>query len=132
MSFKPNAKKFEEVAEDQTAGLTLFDQPRYLDLPAWLWDGSAVKAEAYNKLKEHFNTRCCEYLIAIIRIGGEATDNEIKELLDWPASSVSARRNELKELGIIVSFGKTKPGPYKCSNTVWSINFNQLNKINFM
>ncbi|MGK9477889.1 hypothetical protein [Melioribacter sp. OK-6-Me] len=130
MSFKQNMRKLERIQRfGVTVDLPLFNQkdvPEKKKLPAWIWDGKGISRRAYDAFKSQFAQKEIEYLRAVLELGGEATDNEIVEILGWPPGYVSARRNALKELGVIVSYGKTKLGPSGVRNTVWSINFQKL------
>jgi len=114
-----------------TVDLPLFNQhdevqAKYKTLPSWIWDGKEISRQALDIFREQFAQKEIEYLNAVLKLGGEATDNEIVEMLGWPPGYVSARRNALKHLGIIVSYGKTKTGPSGVRNIVWSINFKKL------
>lgn len=133
MSFRTNLHKQEWIERvGVTAGLPLFEQkiePSY-KLPDWIWDGSDIKNEIYRSLKEKFAEDAVEYLRGIIFLGGSATDHEVKDILNWPLHIVSARRNDLKKLGLIVSYpDKNKVGPAGVLNTIWFVNFQNLRNI---
>lgn len=142
MSWQPNKYKQNALADDQTAGLPLFDpaatsplipllrKEREIVLPNWIWDGSGIKAEVYKRCKDNFAEDALEYLSALIKLGGSATDHEVKNYLKWDLHIVSARRNDLKKFGVIESYdGKKKPGPFGVPNTIWFVNFRNLRLI---
>lgn len=153
MPFRPNIAKEEMIQRlGITAGLPLFNQepdnksslpPACRQarlgkglrdgLPNWLWSGSGIKAEIYNKLKDKFAEDSLEYLNALINLGGRATDHEVKEYFNdndkWPLHIVSARRNYFTKAPfyIITSFpGQEKQGPKGRPNTIWFINYKNL------
>jgi hypothetical protein len=119
-----------------TADLPLWNQeveiPK-IQHPDWLWSGNDIKAEVYNKMKSKFADDSLAYLKALIILGGQATDHEIKSYFNdeenWPLSIVSARRNYFKDAPfyIVSSYpGKKKMGPKGSPNTIWFINYKNL------
>lgn len=130
MGFDKNLFKEEFIRNNgATAGLPLFDSAPTVYLPDWIWSGNGIKGEIYAKMALKFSDNCREYLKGILLLGGQATDHEVKDLLKWDLHIVSARRNDLKKLGVICSYpGKRKMGPYGVPNTIWNVNLNQLFK----
>ena len=128
MGFKPNELKKEYVEKkSQSGGLPLFDDAPEAFLPDWVWNGREIQTEVRELLKKRFNHDSLVYLDAIIALGGQATDHEVKDYLRWDLHIVSARRNDLKRTGVIESFPeKRKPGPYGQANTIWFVNFKIL------
>ena len=137
MSYKRNIVKEERINRyGQTVDLPLFNQEREvpkIQYPNWIWDGTSVKAEVYNKMKEKFAEDSLEYLNAVISLGGQATDHEVKEFFGdddkWPLHIVSARRNYFlyEPFYIITSYPKQdKIGPKGKSNTIWFVNYKNL------
>ncbi len=130
MTYKPNpliVRRVEKFGE--TVDLPLFDgiDARFQNIPKWIWDGSRIKAEAYNQMKEKLSESILKVLIAFINQGGKASDNDICKATNIPVHIVSARRNDLQEIGLIYSHGeKKKLGPYSKPNTLWSVNFKSL------
>lgn len=146
--------KFNPLLEEQimrrgvTVGLPLFEQPKDTadqdtrHLPHWVWDGSGIKAEIYNKLKHcrKWKQNQLEVMQAMITLGGSATDNELKEVTELEINIVTARRNDLVQLGLVTSFPdnakpkksngepqvKKKLGPHGVANTLWFVNFKNL------
>ena len=132
MSYQENSYKREFIERNgQTAGLPLFDNASVY-LPDWIWSGTGLKAEVYARMHLKFSDDAREYLRALILLGGRGTDHEVKDELGWALHIVSARRNDLKKLGIVQSYeGNKKPGPYGQPNTIWYVNFKNLyTKIN--
>ena len=137
---------FDQIGE-QTAVFKSSGEKQNKTLPAtkmpdWIWTGKSVKAEVYNKMKDKFAEDSLVYLNAIIKLGGKATDHEIKNFFDdadkWPLHIVSARRNYfmnkdfLQRYGnpIIKSYpGYKKPGPKGSPNIIWCVDFTQLYSI---
>lgn len=130
MGFEENLFKKEFIEKNGiTAGLPLFDSAPAVYLPDWLWNGKEIKGEIYTRMALKFAADVKEYLRGILLLGGQATDHEVKNLLGWDLHIVSARRNDLKKLGIICSYpGRSKMGPYGQPNTIWNVNLNQLYK----
>lgn len=120
-------------------GLPLFEQTVYSKThPMWLFNGNAIKAEVYNKMKTKFAEDSFLYLGAVLSLGGSATDHEVKEYFNdidkWPLHIVSARRNYLvgNPYYVIESFpGETKTGPKGKPNTIWFVNYSNLYKTLF-
>lgn len=116
----------------QTAGTPLFDSilPTS-NLPDWIWDGTEVKAEAYNSLsKKYTDLNKVKYITTSIKLGGAATDNEIKDNSDLPINIITARRKDLIKEGVVSGFkDKKKPGPSGKLNTIWYLNFKALHQI---
>jgi len=133
MPYSPNIKKEEFVKKyGQTAGLPLFDQirSRIGHWPDWLWDGSEVKSEAYEIMKAKFNVGKVIYLQTSIKLGGKATDNEIKANSVLEINIITARRKNLQHEGVVSSFdGAKKNGPFGISNTIWFLNYKALQEI---
>jgi len=131
MTWQKNIHKQEMIERfGQTAGLPLFDSRPTTSLPDWIWNGNGISAEVYRKMELKFSDDAKEYLRALLLLGGQATDHEVKDAIRWDLHIVSARRNDLKKLGVVVSYpGKKKPGPYGMANTIWFVNYNQLYKI---
>jgi len=146
MSWKANASKIDRINRfGQTVDLPLFNKEtspptpllskeREIRMPDWIWDGSSVKAEVYNELKEKFAEDSVIYLKKLIEVGGRATDNEIMNVFNnkdkWPLAIVSARRNYWKKIGIIQGFqDKWKLGPHGRKNTIWYVNLKKLKEV---
>jgi hypothetical protein len=137
MPYKQNILKQERIDRyGVTVDLPLFNQEKsipvkYQNLPDWVFDGSDFSKEAYNKFEKHFSDQQIDYLNAVLRLGGKATDNDVRELFNdpvaWPSSKVSARRNALIKLGIIYSDPTAHiDGPFGVPNAVWSVNFKKI------
>lgn len=124
--------------------LPLFDEPRANNqtgtrnkkIPDWIWSGNGIKAEVYHKMKDKFAEDSLDYLEAVIQLGGNATDHEVKAFFNnenkWPLHIVSARRNYFKNkpFYIITSYpGKVIIGPKGKQNTIWFIDFSKLKMI---
>ncbi len=115
-------------------GTPLFNQQneapvKHENLPSWVWNGKEVSQEALRKFEKHLQEKEVEYLNAVLNLGGEATDNDVYEFKDkkWQNGFISARRNSLMKVGIIVSYGKKKMGPTgRVPNIIWSVNFKKL------
>jgi len=104
--------------------------------PDWLWNGEGIKAEVLEKMKNKFSEDKFIYLNALIAIGGRGTDHEVKEYLDdidrWPLHIVSARRNDLMKspFFLVTSYPDAKKrGPKGMPNTVWFINYKNLQSL---
>lgn len=114
----------------QTTDLPLFalENKSVKNIPAWIWDGSGIKAEVYERIKNSrkTNTDALKVLSEIIKKGGKATDHEVKKATGLDLHIVSARRNDLKKLGWVTSYGKKKMGPHGSPNTVWEVNYTKL------
>lgn len=102
-------------------------------MPDWIWTGSEIKASVYQSMKEQFAEDSFEYLKAIIKLGGSATDHDVKEFFNdvekWPLHIVAARRNYFtgSPYYLIESFpGRNKIGPKGKPNTIWYVNFKNL------
>lgn len=139
MPFEKNASKVDRINRfGITVDLPLFNQPKEerKDLPGWIWSGTAMKADIYKSLKEKFNDDCMHYLEAIITLGGKATDHDVREYFGepdkWTLAIISARRNDLKKIGVIACYGKKKTGPRGMPNYIWEVDFKQLYKILFI
>lgn len=146
MSWKRNIAKEEYLERcGITAGLPLFESikeskspylregAKGMGLPDWIWTGSDIKAEIYNKMHNKFAQDSLLYLHAIIRLGGKATDHEVKEYFNdadkWPLHIVSARRNYFTgdPFYIIKSYpGLKKMGPKGSPNIIWCVDFAKL------
>lgn len=142
--YKPNSIKEELINEFGAGyGTPLFSQQKdvpvpHKHLPDWICDASGIKAEIYNKLKDKFADDSLHYLNAIINLGGNATDHEVKSFFSdetkWPLAIVSARRNYFKNgpFYIITTYpdksGKpiSRVGPMNKPNTVWFVDFKKL------
>ena len=48
-----------------------------------------------------------------------ATDHEAAQYLNHPLSSINARRNELRQLGLVRGSGRRRMSPYGMMATVW-------------
>jgi hypothetical protein len=152
MSWKANADKIDRINRfGQTVDLPLFENPpaplespeppllkgdNSARMPDWIWDGSSVKAEVYDELKEKFAEDSVIYLKKLIEVGGRASDNEIMNAFNnkdkWPLAIVSARRNYWKKIGIIQGFrDKWKLGPHGRKNTIWYVNFKKIKEVNY-
>lgn len=134
MSFEENISKKKLIAQfGQAAGTPLFDSAGSWWLPDWIWNGNDVKAEIFYKMQEKFAADALTYLQALIKIGGSATDHEMKDHFNdvekWPLHIVSARRNYFKKSGIVECYGKTKMGPKGKPNFIWHVNFRNLYKL---
>jgi len=96
-------------------------------LPSWIWNGHEVSQEALLKFENHLAAKEIDYLNAVLNLGGNATDNEVAEYKNWESGFVSARRNALMKVGIIVSYpDKFKIGPSGIKNTLWFVEFKKL------
>lgn len=137
LSYKHNILKQELIERNGiTYGLPLFSQEKsvpvkHQNLPDWIFDGKEFSQTAYNRFEKHFNDQQIKYLNAILQLGGKATDNEVREFFNdpiaWPNGKVSARRNALKDLGIVNSNPDAHvKGPFGSPNAVWSVNFKKL------
>ncbi len=146
MPYKQNILKQERIDRyGVTVDLPLFNQEKtipvqYQNLPDWIWNGNSIKAEIYNKMKEKFAQDSLEYLNAVIALGGNTTDHEVREYFNdeskWTAAIISARRNYFLNgpFYIITSFPDPKnpdkpisrPGPKGKPNTVWYIDYKKL------
>lgn len=126
-----------------TDGLPLFEQNKTPTnkIPHWIWDGSRIKAEVYDKLKnsdkwvkDQLQVLCC-----MIELGGSATDNEIKEASGLEINIVTGRRNDLVKMGYVTSYPdhskkdkdgkpgvKKKLGPKGVANTLWFVDFKKI------
>ncbi|MBI1936690.1 MAG: hypothetical protein HYS25_01055 [Ignavibacteriales bacterium] len=122
-----------------TADLPLWNQePSFpkVQQPDWLWSGTGIKAELYNKLKDKFAEDSFEYLNALIILGGKATDHEVKEHFNdnekWALHIVSARRNYFTKepFYLVTSYpGQEVIGPKGRQNTIWFLNYKNLFKL---
>ena len=146
MSYRQNENKMDMINRfGETYGLPLFTQPHpnpspkergfgdNIKLPDWIWNGSDIKAAVYNAMKDQFAEDAFEYLKAIIKLGGRATDHDVKEYFKdvekWPLHIVAARRNYFtgSPYYLIESFpGQNKIGPKGKPNTIWFVNFKNL------
>ncbi len=135
--YRVNADKIERIQRfGITADLPLFNQPQdvpTIQHPNWLWSGTGLKADIYNKLKEKFAEDSFLYLNALIILGGKATDHQVKEYFSdpekWPLHIVSARRNYFTKAPwyLVKSYpGQEIIGPSGRPNTVWSIDYKNL------
>ncbi len=131
MAFKVNTEKVKRIVEQGvTADCPLFRGMNAKNLPSWVWHANEIKAETFNLLGHFFGFQSLSYIKTVVQFGGAATDNEVAIKLGWPSSTVSARRNSLKRLGIIKSYpGKEKvkrKGIFYVKNTVWELDFGKL------
>ena len=134
--YKYNEHKAERIMKfGVTVDLPLFNQSES-NHPNWLWNGTGIKADVYNKMKNKFAEDSLLYLSALIALGGNATDHEVKEYFNdpekWPLHIVSARRNYFikNPFYLVQSFpGKEKLGPKGKPNTIWFINYQNLFKL---
>ena len=137
MPFRENAIKRDRIDRfGITVDLPLFNQPQEVPAiqhPSWLWAGTGIKADIYNKLKDKFADDSFQYLQALINLGGQATDNQVKEYFNdsetWPLHIVSARRNYFTKAPfyLVTSYpGKVVMGPKGRPNTIWFINYKNL------
>lgn len=122
-----------------TAGLPLFDSVLpSSNLPDWIWNGTEMKAEVYEKLSEHYKVKgMMEYIETVIKLGGNATDNEVEASSNLRPNIITARRNNLMEHGIVRTFKNgeetlCRMGPYGVKNTIWFLNFKALQEVLFM
>lgn len=153
MPYKRNIAKEEWLERcGITAGLPLFESAKETSpsiplltkergrgevaMPDWIWTGSGIKAEVYNKMQNKFAEDSLIYLRAIIQMGGKATDHEIKDFFNdpdkWPLHIVSARRNYFtgEPYHVIKGYpGYKKMGPKKVPNAIWCVDFSQLYKL---
>lgn len=149
MPYKPNIAKEEWLDRcGVTAGLPLFESVKTppqssplikgediggVRIPDWIWTGSGIKAEVYNKMKDKFAEDSLLYLRAIIQLGGKATDHEVKDFFNdpdkWTVAIISARRNYFTgdPFYVIKSFPNYKKmGPKKVPNVIWCVDFTRL------
>ncbi len=131
-----SAKYAGKRAESKVISESHLDKLSVISIPDWIWSGSGIKAEVYHKMKNKFAEDSLLYLIAILQLGGKATDHQVKDYFNdagqWPLHIVSARRNYFccGENPVITSYpGKTVIGPKGKPNTVWFVNFKNLHKI---
>jgi len=133
MPYSKNKKKEKFLNKHgNTAGLPLFDQNNpALNWPDWIWNGNDVKAEAYELMQEKFkNIGMLEYIRTMIKLGGAATDNEVKANSDLEINIITARRKNGQEQGLVKSFnGSKKIGPFGVSNKIWYLNYKGLHTI---
>jgi hypothetical protein len=129
MAFVLNRKKVERI---QQQGVTV-DCPLFVGiedaiyLPSWIWIANEIKRETLDLMCHHFNRQLVQYIKAIVQYGGKASDNDIAKITGWPASTVSGRRNQLIQLGIVdANPEKKKIGPFTATNKIWSLNFDRL------
>jgi hypothetical protein len=139
--YRVNSEKEQRINEfGITVDLPLFNQPQdvpRIQHPDWLWSGSSIKAEVYNTLKEKFAVDSFEYLNALLKLGGRATDHEVMSYFNnpekWPLHIISARRNYFVEspFYIVTSFPDQKIR-VQLSNgrivyrTIWIVNYKNL------
>lgn len=133
---KLNEKKRDLIERfGQTAGLPLFDEPAMAikknigNYPTWLCTGTSVKAEVWDKIKdsEKLNENAWIVLNAMINHGGHLTDNEIEEVTGLRINIITARRNNLIEVGLVTGFPDiTKIAKSGKPNKIWHVNFKNL------
>lgn len=128
MAFVMNKRKQKRIEElGITSDCPLFHGRDVQHLPNWIWKENKLKAEAYEKLIHLFAIQQIQYIKAMVQHGGSATDNDIRRITGMPCSTISARRSQLMELGIVdANPVKEKMGPFTVSNKIWSLNFGKL------
>jgi hypothetical protein len=129
MPFALNKKKIDRIkAQGVTADCPLWvGIDKAMKLPSWIWQSNEIKRETLDLMCHHFNRQLVVYIKTIVGFGGTASDNDVAEKLGWHPSTVSARRNKLKQLGIIdTNPVSCKKGSYQAKNKIWSLNFSSL------
>jgi hypothetical protein len=129
MAFVLNKKKIERIKR----GGVISDCPLFVGidkavyLPSWIWCANEIKREVLDLMCHHFNRQLVQLIKIFIQFGGETTDNQAAEKLNWHPSTVSARRSTLIKLGIIDTDPRAvETGPYGAPNKVWHLNFDRL------
>lgn len=135
MAFKHNPQMEEVLFKNPTYGLPLFDSCREnaakcKSLPAWIWDGTGIKAEVHVKMKSVFCDSRLQVLRAFMDLG-KATDNEVAEYLSIRINCITGRRKELQKTGVIFSAGEKVIGPFGQPNTVWYVDYEKLKGVLF-
>jgi hypothetical protein len=147
MGWKANTTKEEAIERNgEGFGLPLFESAKEnkdktgpghlascIKLPDWIWTGDSLKAAVYYRMQATFAEDSLLYLQAIIKLGGRATDHEVKDFFNdpdkWPASTVSARRNYFMGNPYYIIKGypdKLKLGPRNNKVTTWYVDFSRL------
>ena len=72
-------------------------------VPFFINDATEEKAQVYNSLlTETTNQEQRNHVLSVIKRLGKTTDNQIARELKIHPSTVAARRNELRDLGLVV------------------------------
>ncbi len=90
-----------------------------------LFDATQNRDAVFHSIQKHLSEARAKVLIALCELG-TATDEDIKEKLDWEINRVTGRRGELCGLRLIEKAGEEK-GPYRQPRTIWKVNEMQLN-----
>lgn len=105
----------------------LFSQPtpepvRPQPVPDFINDATEEKAEVYNSLlTETFNQEQRNLVLSVIRRLGQTTDNQVARELKIHPSTVAARRNELRDLGLVVPILDEKGKKVKARDSITGI-----------
>jgi len=91
-------------------------------------DATEDKAEVYNNMNKLTAKEQRERVLSVIKKFGAATDNQVARELNIHPSTVSARRNELRDLGLVVPVLDNQGGKVKIkdkitntSNILWKV-----------
>lgn len=123
MSWRTNQRKKELINKfGETVDMPLFSGHRHgtASMPTYIFDGSKLKAEVYEKIKMHLSEMRFAVFCAIGELG-KCTDHQIANRLQIELHRVVGRRHELQELGLIQYAGETT-GPYDVKNILWTLN----------
>jgi len=125
MNYKNGVNVMERAQENNTQGD--ISQTRPEEVPGWAWDGFRMREDLKEALTGKLAETQMRYLTAVFTLGGAGTDYEVSLQSGMPVHLISARRNELKNRGLILSANwEKKQGPYGSLNTIWHIDFNRL------
>lgn len=123
-------KRNESISTKRNSGNTYIAKQKEIQIMReWIWDASGIKAEVYKNLKKGLSESRIKLIIGYLKLGGEATDNELEAVCGLKLSAICGRRNELMKLGIVEGFaGRKKPSPYENGNPnqIWELNLDKL------
>ena len=97
----------------------LFGQTPYGNQPPHR-SGSETSRQAAEAQLPHLGRLQRAYYEALYKAGRAGlTDHDAARILGRPLSSINARRNELRLLGLVKDSGRTRLSPHKIGATVW-------------
>ncbi len=117
--FRRNKLVGEILARDNTAGLPLWDHAVAATAPRKVPTGDGTRNASYAKTIEEGITESQQEVLNALRTLGSASDRDVRQFTGLDINIVTARRNDLVDLGLVTDDGKKFDSDTRRHVTLW-------------